>query len=81
MSELSIKSLFIAVAAVLNEREGLLQRLEAVPPEVDEEERLSERVMDIEQALEELADAYEARRAEAPSYPDFATLAGSVGSG
>ncbi|MCW7537984.1 hypothetical protein OOT46_08995 [Aquabacterium sp. A7-Y] len=48
---LSVKSLFIAVAAVLNEGEGLLQPLQEVPPEVTEEEHLSERVMDIDRAL------------------------------
>ncbi|MCW7536747.1 hypothetical protein OOT46_02625 [Aquabacterium sp. A7-Y] len=74
MSELSMQCLAIAVSSVLNERERLLSRIQEISEDAEEEERLSERVMDIDRVLGELEEAYEDRRAEEPLYPSFEAL-------
>jgi hypothetical protein len=47
--------------------------------EQDEDERLSEQVLDIDQALGELADEYEARRGDSSTCPPFEEVAGISG--
>jgi hypothetical protein len=74
MSELSVETLMRAIGALTLECEALLRRIEQVSPEVDAEESLSERVMDIEQSLGELRGVYEAQRGNAKVYPPFDEL-------
>lgn len=74
MSELSTSTLSIAIRATVAERARLLERIAREPAEVDEDERLSERVMDIDRALGELGTAYEALRVGRKGYPSFEAL-------
>ena len=74
MAELSIQTLMIAISSTVAERTRVLARIAVVSREVDEEEHLSERVMDIDRALGELGSAYETERKGARRYPDYETL-------
>ena len=76
MSDLSIRTLMLSIGALGRERAGLLKQLAAMSPEQDGSERCSERVLDIDQALDELADAYEDLRGGSQTYPPFGQLAG-----
>lgn len=76
MSQPSISSLSIAIKAMAAERGRLLVRIESEGADVDEAERLSERVMDIDRALGELGTAYEALRSGRKGYPSFEALCG-----
>lgn len=76
MSELSMSTLSMAIRATAAERSRLLERIAREPAEVDEDEHLSEQVMDMDRALGELGTAYEALRAGRPGYPSFDALAG-----
>lgn len=76
MSDLSMPTLFIAIRATAAERSRLLERIARESADVDEDEHLSEQVMDIDRALGELGTAYEAVRAGRPGYPSFEALAG-----
>ena len=55
---------------------SILDSLKTVTREQDEDEHLSERVLDIDQALDELADEYDALRGDSSSYPTFEKLTG-----
>jgi hypothetical protein len=74
MPELSLSTLTLAIGSLIADREHLLERIATEPPEVDEDERLSEAVMDIDRALGEIADAYERQREGNPAYPDYDSL-------
>lgn len=74
MYELSTECLFVAISSVLGERERLIRKLGEISAEEDEEERLSERVMDMDRVIGELAAAYEAQRVQDPAYPAFEVL-------
>lgn len=73
MSDLSIRTLMLSIGALARERERILK---TAPREQDEDERLSEQVLDIDQALGELADDYEALRGDSSTYPPFEKVAG-----
>ena len=76
MSDLSIRTLMMCIGALARERQGILDSLKTVTREQDEDEHLSERVLDIDQALDELADEYDALRGDSSSYPTFEKLTG-----
>lgn len=76
MSDLSIRTLMMSIGALARERQKILDLLKTVTQEQDEDEHLSERVLDIDQALDELADEYEALRGDSSTYPTFEKLAG-----
>lgn len=78
MSEISTRVLMIAITAVVLERCRLIDKIDTVTPEEEEEERLSEQVMDIDAALGELAGPYQRQRLEELLYPDYEELIGSV---
>ncbi|MDB5865730.1 MAG: hypothetical protein JWO70_3536 [Betaproteobacteria bacterium] len=78
MAEFSIQTLMIAISSTVAERSRVLARIAAVTPEIDEEEHLSERVMDIDRALGELGSAYESQRQGARRYPDYEALVASA---
>ena len=78
MSEVTLQSLYTAIGALAFEREALLQRIAAVPPEVESEEELSEQVMLIEQVLGEYRDLYRSQRGSSTTYPAYEeTVAGA----
>lgn len=68
----------IAITAVVLERCRLIDKIGTVTPEVEEEERLSEQVMDIDAALGELAGPYQRQRLVERLYPDYEILIKSV---
>jgi hypothetical protein len=74
MPELSLSTLTVAIGSMIADREQLLARIASEPPEVDEEERLSGAVMDIDRALGEIADVYERQRQGNRTYPAYETL-------
>ena len=76
MSDLSMSTLLIAIRATVIERARLLGRIAREPAAVDEDEHLSEQVMDIDRALGELGTAYEALRAGRKGDPSFEALTG-----
>ncbi|MFN7725666.1 MAG: hypothetical protein ACK5QH_11395 [Rubrivivax sp.] len=76
MNQLSIRTLMLSIGALARERAGLLKQLATLSPEQDSSEHCSERVLDIDQALDELADAYEDLRGGSQTYPPFKQLAG-----
>lgn len=76
MSDLSIRTLMLSIGALARERAGLLETLKTATLEQDGDNHLSERVLDIDQALDELADEYEAMRADSQTYPTFERLTG-----
>jgi hypothetical protein len=78
MSELSIRTLTTAFGSLIADRERILERIDREPREVDEEEHLSELVMDIDQALGEIADAYESQRNTASGYPPYTELVANI---
>jgi hypothetical protein len=74
MTEISLRTLMIAIGSMVADRERILARIAKEGAEVDSEERLSELVMDIDSSLSELADAYEDQRKTAPGYPAYGDL-------
>jgi len=68
----------IAITAVVLERCRLIDKIGAVTQEQEEEERLSEQVMDIDAALGELAGPYQRQRLDELLYPDYEELIRSV---
>lgn len=76
MSDLSIRTLMLSIGALARDRAGLLETLKTATLEQDSDDHLSERVLDIDQALDELADAYEALRGDSQTYPTFERLTG-----
>ena len=75
MSDLSIRTLMLSISALARERERILNILNAATREQDQDEHLSEQVLDIDQALGELADDYEALRGSSSTYPPFEKVA------
>jgi hypothetical protein len=59
MFTVSTPTLMIAITSTVMERCRLLARIAVVDPEVDDDEHLSEQVMDIDKALGELSGPYE----------------------
>jgi hypothetical protein len=76
MSDLSIRTLMLSIGALARERNSILNTLKTATREQDEDDRLSEQVLDIDQALGELADEYEAQRGDSSTYPPFEKVAG-----
>jgi len=75
MSDLSIRTLMLSISALARERERILNILNSATREQDQDEHLSEQVLDIDQALGELADDYEALRGNSSTYPPFEKVA------
>ena len=71
---LSIQSLLIAITSTLAERHRVVDRIASAPSEIAAAEHLSECIIDIDRALGELADEYEALRTITPSFPKFDAL-------
>lgn len=76
MSDLSIRTLMLSISALARQRDSILDTLKTATREQDEDNHLSEQILDIDQALGELADEYEAQRGDSSTYPPFETLAG-----
>ena len=76
MSDLSIRTLMMSIGALARERAGILETLKTATRDQDEDEHLSEQVLDIDQALGELADEYESLRGDSSTYPPVETLIG-----
>jgi hypothetical protein len=74
MLQFSTHTLMIAISATVMERCRLLARIASVPPEVDDDEHLSEQVMDIDSVLGELSGPYEAQLETDRMFPDYDTL-------
>lgn len=60
MSDIAKRTLSLAIYSMVINRCRLLDRIERVSSEVEDEEHLSETVLDIDQALAELAHLYDA---------------------
>ena len=75
MSDLSIRTLMLSISALARERERILNILNSATRAQDQDEHLSEQVLDIDQALGELADDYEALRGNSSTYPPFEKVA------
>lgn len=74
MSNITRQALSMAIWSIVINRCRLLDRIDRVSLEVDNEEHLSETVLDIDKVLGELNDLYDcARQAEGGGY-DFDTL-------
>ena len=78
MTGFSMQTLMLAITALAHERERVLEQLNR-ESEADEEQHLSEQVMDIGVALGELADEYEARKGDSSKYPSYERLTGQAG--
>lgn len=76
MSDLSIRTLMLSIGALARQRGSILDTLKSATRAQDEDDHLSEQVLDIDQALGELADEYEARRGDSSTYPPFEKVAG-----
>lgn len=74
MQDVSTQALMIAISSTLMDRCRLLDRIAAVDAEVDQNEQLSEQVMDIDMALGELSSVYGARLQAEPMFPPFEEL-------
>ena len=75
MSDLSIRTLMLSIGALARERERIMNILNAATREQDQDDHLSEQVLDIDRALGELADDYEALRGTSSTYPPFEQVA------
>jgi hypothetical protein len=78
MTEISLRTLMIAIGSMVADRERILLRIKKEGAETDEDEKLSELVMDIDNALNEIADLYEMQRKNAAGYPAYDDLVASV---
>jgi hypothetical protein len=78
MTEISLRTLMIAIGSMVADRERIMARIASEGTETDAEERLSELVMDIDSSLSELADAYEEQRKITPGYPTYDNLVAGV---
>jgi hypothetical protein len=78
MTEISLRTLVVAIGSMVADRERILARIAQEGADVDAEERLSELVMDIDSSLSELADAYEEQRKTTPGYPLYDDLVATV---
>ena len=69
MFEVSTQTLMRAISAMAIEQELTTRRIEQGSVEEDEEEHLSEHVLDLQKALSELVGIYEHQRQNEPIYP------------
>jgi hypothetical protein len=76
MSDLSIRTLMLSVGALAPKRAGLLETRKATTLEQDGDDQLCERVLDNDQALDELADACGTLWGDRPTYPTSERLSG-----
>ena len=76
MSDLTIRTLMLAISALAGERSALLKRIQACSMDEINDEHLSEQVLDIDQALGELADEYDTLRGDSQTYPTYEKLTG-----
>ena len=74
MQDISINTLMLAITALSRELNFTTQRINNEPPEVDEQEHLSEHVLDLQKALNEMANHYEKLRSKEPAFPPFDDL-------
>ncbi len=74
MLDISGETLSLAIFSTIINRCRLLDRVERVSLEVDDEEHLSESVLDLDKALGELGTAYEAIRQREKGLYDYATI-------
>lgn len=74
MSEISTSTLMMAIGALAREAEVMTQRVENTSAELDDEEHLSEYVLDLQRALSELSALYERQRVEHPTFPTLDKL-------
>lgn len=75
-SHLTVRTLMLSIGALARERTSVLETLKTATLEQDSDSHLSERVLDIDQALDELADEYESLRGDSQTYPTFERLTG-----
>jgi hypothetical protein len=78
MTEISTRTLMLAISSMVADRERIYARIAKKGAEIDSEERLSELVLDIDSSLSELADLYEEQRTNEPGYPSYNDLVTSV---
>lgn len=78
MTELSAFALRHALAALIAERKSIERRLETATPEEDEDEHLSETVLDIQRAIGEIGSAYAERSRIEPGQMDLQSLVYSL---
>ncbi len=74
MSNISAEALSLAIFSTIINRCRLLDRIERVSLEVDNEEHLSEAVLDLDKALGELGTVYEEMRLREGGWYDYDTL-------
>ena len=74
MPPLSIQTLMIAIASTVAARCRLLDRIATVDAATDEDEHLSESVMDIDHALGELSSMYSQQTVDGHIYPSSEQL-------
>jgi hypothetical protein len=74
--EISTSTLMLAIGALAREIEQATQEAENASVGVDDEEHLSERVLDLQRALSELAGIYERQRSEHPAFPSLDQILG-----
>ena len=74
MQEVATKTLMLALQALVKDRAATVRRLDTEELDDDERDELSDRVLDLTTAMGDLADAYDAQRAEGPGYPTFDTI-------
>ncbi len=74
MQNVSTQTLMIAISAVVMERCRLEDLIAVVTPEIDEDEHLSEQVMDMDMALGELSGPYEEHIKLDRMFPPFDAL-------
>lgn len=74
MQNVSTQTLMIAISAVIMERCRLEDLIAVVSPEVDEDEHLSEQVMDMDMALGELSCPYEEHIKVDRMFPTYEAL-------
>ncbi len=73
MTQVSKHALAMALYSMVINRCRLMDIIERVSPEQEAEEHLSEFVLDLDQAIGELSDAYAVLR-NAEGGPDFSTI-------
>ncbi len=78
MHNVSTQSLMIAISSVVMERCRLEDLIAVVSPEVDEDEHLSEQVMDMDMALGELSGSYEEQIKVDRMFPSYDALVEKV---
>lgn len=74
MQNVSTQTLMLAISALVMERCRLEDLIAMVSPQIDEDEHLSEQVMDITLALGELSGPYEEQSKDDCMFPAFEAL-------